>query len=340
MKKQLLYLLIPLLAILASCNNNHEEKSEKGFNIIGAWSLIRVDYPNGTSRDYSKATYTRCKIYDADSTYYSIQLQTTGKDVFIIPNELAQYSQHDTTYIENGRHTPFRIINDSTMATVWDGYWEIWRKVKTMSETRKEEIRNIVRINLEYNSDGRIKTQYILSTSEKELRQVNHVFLLAIVILIFGIAFLAYYVHNVILRKRELEQKLKDIAEEQALRPAPLQNALKEVEQTFFQSEYYQDLYKKILTGGKLNPNEWTDLEQQLKVAFPGFTSKLHSLHKLSEIEYRVCLLLKIKISPNEMATLLNKSQSAISSIRSRLYQKVFGKKGGAKDWDTFILSL
>ena len=29
-----------------------------------------------------------------------------------------------------------------------------------------------------------------------------------------------------------------------------------------------------------------------------------------------------------------------ITSIRSRLYEKVFGKKGGSRDWDDFILAL
>ena len=31
---------------------------------------------------------------------------------------------------------------------------------------------------------------------------------------------------------------------------------------------------------------------------------------------------------------------NGVSSTRSRLYQKVFGKKGSTKDWDDFILSI
>ena len=30
----------------------------------------------------------------------------------------------------------------------------------------------------------------------------------------------------------------------------------------------------------------------------------------------------------------------AISTVRSRLYKKVFGQKGGAKEWDEFLLSI
>ncbi len=339
MKQPTASILFLILIILAGCGSP-DGKRGKGFNIIGAWSLISVDYPDGSSKDYAKSTYTRCKIYDADSTYYSVQIQTLGKDVLVAPHERARYSLHDTTYVENGRHTPFRIVNDSTMTTVWNGYVETWRRVDHMSEGRKEEIRNTVRENLKYMSDGDVKTQYILSTTEKELRQVNHLFLLVIIILILGVSLLAYHIRNVIRDKQELEQKLSDIAEERQLRPALVENALKEVEQSFFQSDYYQALHQRILTGRNLPPADWVELEQRLKAVYPGFSSTLRSLHRLSETEYRVCLLIKLKISPNEMALLLNRSQSAISTIRSRLYQKVFGQKGGSKDWDAFILSL
>jgi hypothetical protein len=50
--------------------------------------------------------------------------------------------------------------------------------------------------------------------------------------------------------------------------------------------------------------------------------------------------LLKIRTAPAEIATVLNKDKSTISSMRRRLYKKVFGKEGSGKDWDEFILSL
>lgn len=333
------FLLFLILLLLAGCGVSID-KRDKGFNIVGAWMLIRVDYPDGYSKNYTKDVYTRCKIYDADSTYYSVEIVSLNQEVLVAPHERAHYSLRGTTYVENGRLTPFRILNDSTMTTVWRGYTETWRKVRDMSDTRKEEIRNTVRQNLKYKDDGNVKTQYILSTTEKELRQVNHLFLLVILLLILGVSLLGYHIRNVIKDKRELERKLSDIAEERVSRPALLQNALRELEQQFFESEYYQDLHKRILTGRNLPPDVWEDMDRRLKGIYPGFSSKLRSLRKLSETEYHVCLLIKLRIAPNEMAVLLNRSQSAISTIRSRLYQKVFGQKGGAKDWDAFILSL
>ena len=41
-----------------------------------------------------------------------------------------------------------------------------------------------------------------------------------------------------------------------------------------------------------------------------------------------------------EIAFLLNKSKTGISSIRSRLYKKIFHKIGTSKEFDNFILAL
>ena len=43
---------------------------------------------------------------------------------------------------------------------------------------------------------------------------------------------------------------------------------------------------------------------------------------------------------PVEIAAVLNKDKSTISSIRTRLCKKVLGREGSGKDWDEFVLSL
>ena len=69
-------------------------------------------------------------------------------------------------------------------------------------------------------------------------------------------------------------------------------------------------------------------------------TEKLYSLYNMSDQDYRVSLLIKIRIQPKDIATLTTHSKESVASTRSRLYQKVFGKKGSTKDWDDFILSI
>lgn len=47
--------------------------------------------------------------------------------------------------------------------------------------------------------------------------------------------------------------------------------------------------------------------------------------------------LLKIGVQPADMATILCKSKSAISMIRTRMYEKIFGKSGTATALDEYI---
>ena len=67
---------------------------------------------------------------------------------------------------------------------------------------------------------------------------------------------------------------------------------------------------------------------------------KLYSLYNMSDQDFRVSLLIKVRLQPKDIATLTAHSKESIASTRSRLYQKVFGKKGSTKDWDDFILSI
>ena len=89
-----------------------------------------------------------------------------------------------------------------------------------------------------------------------------------------------------------------------------------------------------------LKDNDWLTIESQIKKVYPGFSSQLRNLHAMSELEYQVCLLIKLRITPSDIAIVLARDASTISTVRSRLYKKVFGHKGGAKEWDEFILSI
>ena len=92
--------------------------------------------------------------------------------------------------------------------------------------------------------------------------------------------------------------------------------------------------------GELLNKYDWNGREEHFKSVYPRFNSTLLTLRNMSEIEMQVCQLLKLNVSPSDIATVLCKDKSSISSIRSRLYSKVFDKKGSSKDWDEFIYSL
>lgn len=89
-----------------------------------------------------------------------------------------------------------------------------------------------------------------------------------------------------------------------------------------------------------LTLSEWNKLNQLFRNHIPYFETSLRKYVNLSDTEWYVCMLLKLNFSPGEIAILTNKTLGGISSIRSRLYQKCFKRKGSAPDWDLFISSL
>ena len=90
----------------------------------------------------------------------------------------------------------------------------------------------------------------------------------------------------------------------------------------------------------KITTKDWERLEKVVNDTYEGFSENLCKLHRFSEYEFQICLLIKIKIPPADMAKLTNHTKESISATRRRLYEKVFSEKGNPKLWDDFILSL
>lgn len=109
---------------------------------------------------------------------------------------------------------------------------------------------------------------------------------------------------------------------------------------TIFASPVYLRIKQNISDGRSMAEGDWTELAESINNVYNGFSEKLFSLYNMSDQDYHVSLLIKIRIQPKDIATLTAHSKESIASTRSRLYQKVFGKKGSTKDWDDFILSI
>lgn len=90
----------------------------------------------------------------------------------------------------------------------------------------------------------------------------------------------------------------------------------------------------------RLSEDEWRQLAEAVNAVYPGFDSKLAELCKMSTADYRLCLLVKIEMSPSAMAQILVKTSSGITSARAKLFKRAFGTSGGAADWDGVIRSL
>lgn len=99
--------------------------------------------------------------------------------------------------------------------------------------------------------------------------------------------------------------------------------------------KYKSQTYDTIITQ-----SEWEQLDSFVNTHFPKFRYTLEKLTKLSDFEYQVCLLLKCGFIPSEISNLTHRSKSAISNVRTRLFNKAFKNNTDFKSWDDFIRAI
>lgn len=345
--------------ILAGCSRKSEPDK---YSLSGVWVMTHAEYPVlELSEDFPDADgETLCRIYEGDSIFYECWIRTmkpgqpqnvmTASDVIIVPKSkcvctlIQKDGAGNPLYLEDGSVLPVRFLSNTSMTIQKVGIVFSWTLAKEMKQERIAEIKEIIANNL--SSAGEMR-QFVLPTTERQLEAANsqlkttaHTLSYIIIILVLVVLLIVYVAINVFRKKQRVEQQLRQMSEERELRPQPVRQAMAEVEEDFLHSEFYLSLRRRIAAGEMLREEDWKEMEQRMKSVWPAFSNRLFDLCHLSELEYRVCLLIKLRVSPSEMAALLSKDTSTISTVRSRLYQKVFQRKGSSKAWDSFILSM
>ena len=118
--------------------------------------------------------------------------------------------------------------------------------------------------------------------------------------------------------------------------------------QTDYQQPETNDLHKSAIyqliknqahkPDFKLTDEQWQELQKEIDQAYNNFTARLYAkCPKLNKTELHVCYLLKLKVSPTDIANITMRQVSTISSTRKRLYEKIHGVEGNAKQLDDFI---
>lgn len=118
------------------------------------------------------------------------------------------------------------------------------------------------------------------------------------------------------------------------------QEKRQQAESVIMSSAVYAKIKELLAKGRSLGDDDWKAVTQLINEVYTGFTERLFNLYRMTEQDYHVCLLIKMHIQPKDIATLTAHSKESVASTRSRLYQKIFGKKGTTKEWDEFVMSL
>ena len=106
-------------------------------------------------------------------------------------------------------------------------------------------------------------------------------------------------------------------------------------------ADIYSLIQKEITTNHfRLQESQWNELSQLINSVYKDFDKNLHNFLETSQREYKICLLIKIGISPTNIAHFVNVSKEAITASRRRMYVKSFKKQGSPSDWDHIITSL
>ena len=323
--------------LVLGCNSN----VEKQYLLQGAWTLRQMDYPAGGTKTFAETEETVLLLYDGDSVMYQYWLTRTGTDLAIkpigkAPVRLIDKGHGEYVYLEDNDPHPLTVKNDSTLVIQQDGILYYWHCDDDITNEWSEEIKEMMTAELQKGQEER--QSYMLSRKERHQANVIHGFIFSTI----GIVVLLLLIVRVAIDyrrdKRRLQMQLQQIQEVQQERPKVVRQAIESVETAYFASDEYQSLQRRITTGEILKDNDWLTIESQIKKLYPGFCSQLRNLHAMSDLEYQVCLLIKLRIAPSDMAVVLARDASTISTVRSRLFKKVFGRKGGAREWDEFLL--
>ena len=86
---------------------------------------------------------------------------------------------------------------------------------------------------------------------------------------------------------------------------------------------------------------DWKELTALIETEIPGFRKALsNETYSPSDIEYDVCMLIKIQIPLSDIARLKHCVPSYITQIRKNVYKNLFSKKGSANELDEYIMQL
>lgn len=331
------------LCLLMACHDN-TGSDEQSFVLQGAWTLQQVEYPNGLTDTFSMRQGMPLRLYEGDSVIYSCMVVKTETGLIVRHSMQNQVTLIGTgngeyVYLEDGDPRPLTIANDSTIVIQRNGALSTWHRADDIAQEWGPEIKDIITADLQ-RTDENSTQSYVLSAKERRQADVIHIFIIATIAAIILLLLIARIAVQNRRAKQRLQLQLQQIQEVRQERPQTVRQAIETVETAFFASDDYDQLQRRITSGQRLKEADWQQIEGYVRKVYPGFISQLRGLYTMSELEYQVCLLIKLRIAPSDIAAVLARDVSTISTVRSRLYKKVFGQKGGSREWDEFILSI
>ena len=193
---------------------------------------------------------------------------------------------------------------------------------------------------------SKCQSLYDYTQREKEntrLKNENeqHRLLLVILGLSVCLVLVVFYVYYMSNKKAKDEQKrqmeeLQHLLDKSASQISSNKEALTRMKGT----KIYSLFLAKIKENQNVNQTEWSELDRTVNEHFVDFKLKLYRICKLSDLEYQICLLLKLELPLSDISAIVHREPSALTMSRKRLFKKMFKREGKAEELDSFIHSI
>lgn len=134
----------------------------------------------------------------------------------------------------------------------------------------------------------------------------------------------------------EAEAKNKQTEEENSRQAEQERKELKEL----LDDNLVYWFHKKAVAGKQPAHDDWSELHQLFERYQPRFVQTLDPNDELSERDRHVCMLIRLRFQPTEIAALIGASPQTVTNRRTWMHSKLFGEKGGARDFDKRILEV
>ena len=105
-------------------------------------------------------------------------------------------------------------------------------------------------------------------------------------------------------------------------------------------SDMVNHLHHMANKGKEAEKEEWKELHTLIQQQSPEFLARLNASANLSPLETNVCLLIRLRFTPSEIAILTGISPQRVTNMRTSLLLKIFGEKGGARDFDSRLRGM
>ena len=144
----------------------------------------------------------------------------------------------------------------------------------------------------------------------------------------------------------QLEAQISEM--QQQLSTSPIENMANSIQDAaivhFFHSLSQSHLVKKgdasqLIPARAASDDEWKKLEVAVRLYHPRFYLFIKDNHRLSRLEFKVCILSRLHFEKMEMATLLGVRKQSVTNARASLAKKLFNL-GSAYDLDANLLGI